>query len=449
MNLRFLFSLAVLVSALCVKAALVVTGTRVVTITPTASTGLNTVLVVEDAESATLSYQASSASSASSVKWYRFGPSGGAYAEPITAVTVSGSVSSIKPDLSDAGYLVEESGRQTAYWIVNYTNHYPTFSGFTIDSDSDCDRVFFRPDGAFDKITYYSINGVPSQLDREILLEYTDLEMNSDPEEKDGTWQPYNHTVSFSDITGTFSTSAPLCNTEFHLSGDRFLKEWGKSISASTPTYNTSRVEARTWAIQEMRDNANEQTPSTDGLGGSAPAVITFRAAVTDAVAFREWQFSLSEDFSDILYRFNEDEFTYTFNEYGTTYVRFTCADATGDCTFDGDVYTVMVGESKLRCPNAFSPHNQDGVNDEWRVSYSSLVSYDCHIFNRWGQEMFHSDNPGQGWDGRYGGKFVPAGVYFYVIKAEGADGVKYNLSGDINIVGSKMKTNIGSSDIE
>ena len=48
---------------------------------------------------------------------------------------------------------------------------------------------------------------------------------------------------------------------------------------------------------------------------------------------------------------------------------------------------------------------------------------------------MFSSTNPTEGWDGKYRGKLVPAGVYYYVIKATGADGVKYSRSGDINII--------------
>ena len=43
--------------------------------------------------------------------------------------------------------------------------------------------------------------------------------------------------------------------------------------------------------------------------------------------------------------------------------------------------------------------------------------------------------DPAQGWDGKYNGKYVPSGVYYYVIKAEGADGKKYKLNGDINII--------------
>ena len=43
--------------------------------------------------------------------------------------------------------------------------------------------------------------------------------------------------------------------------------------------------------------------------------------------------------------------------------------------------------------------------------------------------------DPSQGWDGKYNGKVVPAGTYYYVIKAKGADGKEYTKSGDINII--------------
>ena len=61
-----------------------------------------------------------------------------------------------------------------------------------------------------------------------------------------------------------------------------------------------------------------------------------------------------------------------------------------------------------------------------------------CYIFNRWGEKMAEFHDPAQGWDGRYKGKIVPAGVYYYVIKARGSDGKDYNLSGDINILNYK-----------
>jgi len=82
-----------------------------------------------------------------------------------------------------------------------------------------------------------------------------------------------------------------------------------------------------------------------------------------------------------------------------------------------------------------FSPGATEGVNDEWKVSYKSIISFECHIFNRWGIKVAEFNDPSQGWDGRHGGKVVPAGVYYYVIKARGADGKNYDLKGDINII--------------
>jgi hypothetical protein len=56
--------------------------------------------------------------------------------------------------------------------------------------------------------------------------------------------------------------------------------------------------------------------------------------------------------------------------------------------------------------------------------------------------ELFTWTDPSQGWDGKKGGKYVPPGVYFYIIEAEGSDGVPYKRKGDINILRSKNVQN-------
>lgn len=84
--------------------------------------------------------------------------------------------------------------------------------------------------------------------------------------------------------------------------------------------------------------------------------------------------------------------------------------------------------------PNAFSP-NGDGVNDEWKVAYRSLLEFNCWIFDRQGHQIYNLTSPDQGWDGKIGNKTVESGVFYYVIEAVGADGKKYKKSGDINVV--------------
>jgi gliding motility-associated-like protein len=45
-------------------------------------------------------------------------------------------------------------------------------------------------------------------------------------------------------------------------------------------------------------------------------------------------------------------------------------------------------------------------------------------IFNRWGEQVFASDDLGIGWDGYYKGQLCPDGHYVYRIQALALDGV-------------------------
>ncbi len=66
--------------------------------------------------------------------------------------------------------------------------------------------------------------------------------------------------------------------------------------------------------------------------------------------------------------------------------------------------------------PSAFSPNN-DGLNDKFHVvnlKYEKLV--DMKIFDRWGVEMFRTNDPADGWDGTYKGVPQDLGTYNYVV---------------------------------
>lgn len=432
----FLLSLLAVLSSLCSMGAVKVDGTKyqVITVTPDASTGLNELLVVFNTQGTSLSY---TSENGSVVKWQKFSNLGGAYAEPVADVVQSGNVSSITASIEDAGYIIEDNDRFYYIWVVNYANHYMSAENLAVGPESDCSMAQLLFEGDASPIYYYTINGRQAQLSRDIEIAYNTLKWD------DGSQSYRMESVyqTLQSITGgSFHVPAPLCNTVFTLTGDRFLNTWQMPETVTSNSLTAKAVEASTTATQAQRDVANEK--KTDGaddkLGGSAPCEITFTANVTDAVVFTEWQFSKTTDFDDITLRLNDLDVEYTFREQGNTYVRFVCADASGECEFYSDTYTISVGESALECPNAFSPGASEGVNDEWRVSYKSIIEFECHIFNRAGLKMATLTDPSQGWDGKYNGKLVPAGVYFYVIKARGADGKQYKLSGDINIINFK-----------
>ena len=418
------------------------TAKPVITITPDAASGLDAIYVLWTTAGVTASYTAEAAGA--NATWARYSNLGGAYAEPITNVSYSGRQSTITLDARDMGYIIEDGGRQHCFWIVNYADHAARLESLAPDAEQDCDRVTLSFAGYADRITYYSINGRAAELSRQMTLEYKTLVCD----EETMTYNQTTTTEEIDHITTTLSAPAPLCDTEFTLTGDRFLSKWGIAQSITSPSIAAHAVAAHTKAEQQLREVENEQKPSdSEALGGSAPCEITFTAAVSDAAIFHEWQMAKDPDFGILDNTFTDLELAYTFQDQGTTYVRFRAANADGTCEYLSDTYQVFVGESDLKCPNAFSPFTSPGVNDEWRVSYKSIITFECHIFNKWGTKMATLTDPSQGWDGRYAGKEVPAGVYYYVINAEGADGKQYKLSGDINIIGYSYKGDAAGSD--
>lgn len=428
------------VPSLSLSAAISFNGVNrdVIEVVPESSTGLNAIYVIYDTNGAVARY---TASSDAKVTWYRYSNLGGGYAEELDGVSKSGRDYAYQlTGTGDMGYIIEEGTKRTCFWVVDYARHYLQLSGLEIPAEQECDMTALIPSGTGDKITYYSITGVPKELDREITLSYNTLRYDTD----NHNYVMTHATKTLASLPGTIYAQAPLCDTDFKLSGDRFLTHWGLQQEVVSSTLSTIAVSAETRTEQTERDNANEKKEEGSQLGGSAPAEITFSAATTDAAIYKEWQFSYDQEFNDITTRYNENEVTYTFNEAGTTYVRFVANNAAGSCEYIGETYEVFIGESRLDCPNAFSPGASEGINDEWKVSYKSLVDFECHIFNRWGVKIISLTDPSQGWDGKYKGKLVPAGVYYYVIKATGSDGKKYELGGDINII--KAKGNFSST---
>lgn len=85
--------------------------------------------------------------------------------------------------------------------------------------------------------------------------------------------------------------------------------------------------------------------------------------------------------------------------------------------------------------PTAFTPDN-NGVNDILypSVTFASPVDYKFTIYNRWGDVVFFSTNPLEGWNGYYEGNRCPAGVYAYHISFSTAENKSFVDSGTITI---------------
>jgi gliding motility-associated-like protein len=154
---------------------------------------------------------------------------------------------------------------------------------------------------------------------------------------------------------------------------------------------------------------------------------------------------STDKEFNTCQIRSSEQDFRYTFETHGTYYLRIQTtnnspSDLPAQNCLSEAVYTIEVVNSLLEVPNVFTP-NGDGRNDEFKVSYKSLVSFKAKVYNVWGRLVYAWDDPAKGCDGTIGGKPAAEGAYFYIIEAVGADKdedgnpMKYVYKGDINLI--------------
>ena len=198
-----------------------------------------------------------------------------------------------------------------------------------------------------------------------------------------------------------------------------------------------------------MTDDGEVENPA---MACSAPLTARFEAHAENVGAYTanyEWRFYLdSMEGEPYLIRYEEDT-EYTFTKAGMHYIVCYATFINGRDTVaytkeywdDLGALTCSISESLLEMPNAFSP-NGDQRNDTYRAKkYQSLVEFHATIFNRWGQKLYEWDDPAGGWDGKFNGKDVREGVYFVLVRARGADGRKFNIKKDVNLLRGYTET--------
>lgn len=106
-----------------------------------------------------------------------------------------------------------------------------------------------------------------------------------------------------------------------------------------------------------------------------------------------------------------------------------------GTDTVQVDVY---VDCTKLAVPSIFSP-NETGpeVNNTFGLigSLPCVSEYMLVVFNRWGEQVFESQDTKVKWDGTFHGKPQNSGVYFYRMEMTLLDGEKVEKSGNITLI--------------
>lgn len=121
----------------------------------------------------------------------------------------------------------------------------------------------------------------------------------------------------------------------------------------------------------------------------------------------------------------------YTLRGNYTAYIKLT--DNEGCVAYD-TVY-IEIDARDIIFPNVFTP-NGDGVNDVFSFRGEKIKTFECFIYNRWGQIIYQWDAPVGGWDGRsIAGKEHPNGTYYYTLKAVDNENIEIERKGSFMLM--------------
>jgi hypothetical protein len=124
-----------------------------------------------------------------------------------------------------------------------------------------------------------------------------------------------------------------------------------------------------------------------------------------------------------------------------TTQWTLTVTSPTG-CSRSDSLIVRVRDRRRVYFPNVFRPTDENGENTVFYISAGSevLKINSLRVYSRWGELVFGRENfapnlPAQGWDGRWRGETVGAGLFVWQAEVEFIDGVRQQYKGDVLVV--------------
>jgi gliding motility-associated-like protein len=116
----------------------------------------------------------------------------------------------------------------------------------------------------------------------------------------------------------------------------------------------------------------------------------------------------------------------YTITQYVSDF--FGCRDSVKDIV-------QVLPEHRFWIPDAFTP-DDSGRNDEFRPFAFGVASYRFQVYDRWGNLLFSTAEPAEGWNGTYNGKPCKQDIYVYSIRyVDEVSGQQHERSGHISLL--------------
>ncbi len=342
------------------------------------------------------------------------------------------------------GYLYPKltvTGGSGSCTIEDTLNIYVVKADFNMEAEAFCDQmnVFFRNTSTASSINYWDFgNGV------------TDGDINGSQ-----SYSPGNYQISLRIISTHGCSDSIRKELVIHPDPELQIEPVSPVCPGESATLQASGGHVILWSPSENIDNPASYTPII-----SPTETNTYTAFITDTITQCNQSDSIQvlvlEGFIPgkitvfptdssiivgdtvriIVYDSLNRELTYLW----TPDVQISCNDCkaplvqplrtttyllevsdTNQCSSfeEFEVFIEVTEEYKLGLPEAFTP-NGDGVNDEMKVNGWGIKELlEFRIYNRWGNEVFFTDDINLGWDGTFNGKPQSIDSYAYSIKAE------------------------------
>ncbi len=208
----------------------------------------------------------------------------------------------------------------------------------------------------------------------------------------------------------------------------------------STGAFSPANVGTGTYTITYMISGQCGDTATIDITVYSSPEVTAY---ATDESCFngndgQAWV-EVTNGTPPYTYLWNTYHTISNLNDLAPGVYHVTVTD-THNCS-DRDTVIINPGigdcyQTHIYVPNIFAPDGKGNAENEYlRVYGKGIKDLDFKIFDRWGNEVFHTTDINVGWDGTYKGQPALAGDYTYMLRVTYYNGNNEKLSGHIYLL--------------